>query len=93
MHARIPLDVDLEDKLIYGLTPARLVYLVLALLAAFATWSAHWAPPPIRVIAAAVIAACGAIAAWGSWRGRPVDGWAVDLTMFAIASYRIRWRR
>lgn len=93
MHARIPLDVDLEDKLIYGLTPARLVYLVLGLLAAFATWSTPWAPPPIRAIAAAVIAASGAVAAWGSWRGRPMDGWVVDLTIFAIASYRIRWRR
>ena len=93
MHARIPLDVDLEDKLIYGLTPARLVYLVLALLAAFATWSTHWAPPLIRAIAAAVIAASGAIAAWGSWRGRRVDGWVVDLAMFAVASYRITWRR
>lgn len=93
MHARIPLDVDLEDKLIYGLTPARLVYLVLALLAAFATWSSQWAPSPVRAIAASVIAALGAGAAWGRWRGRPIDGWVTDLAIYTAATYRIAWRR
>ena len=48
MPARIPLDVDLEDKLLYGLTPTRLAYLVIALLAAFSTWSSPWASAPIR---------------------------------------------
>ena len=93
MHARIPLDVDLEDKLIYGLTPARLVYLVLGLLAAFAAWSTHWAPTPIRATAAALIATSGVVAAWGRWRGRPIDGWVVDLALFTLATYRVTWRR
>lgn len=93
MHARIPLDVDLEDKLIYGLTPARLVYLVLGLLAAFASWSTHWAPTAIRAAVAALIAASGVVAAWGRWRGRPIDGWVVDLAIFTVASYRVTWRR
>src|SRR5207245_534446 len=35
MPARVPLDVDLEDKLLYGLTPIRLVYLVVSLLVSF----------------------------------------------------------
>ena len=93
MHARIPLDVDLEDKLIYGLTPMRLVYLVVGLLAAFAVWTAHWAPPYARGGLAAVIAAAGAAAAWGRWRGRALDGWAVDLALFVALNYRLRWRR
>lgn len=100
MHARIPLDVDIEDKLLYGLTPTRLAYLVVSLLAAFATWSTHWAPTAIRAPAAIVIAGLGAAAAWGRWRGRALDGWAVDLSLFAIANYHIqvrmprgRWRR
>jgi membrane associated rhomboid family serine protease len=92
VHARIPLDVDLEDKLIYGLTPTRLAYLVIALLAGFATWSTHWAPSPVRGSSAVVIAIAGAIAAWGRWRGRPLDGWAIDLAIYLVGNHRLRWQ-
>jgi len=44
MPARVLLDVDLEDKLLYGLTPMRLAYLVVALLGGFALWSSPWSP-------------------------------------------------
>ena len=90
--ARIPLDIDMEDKLLYGLTPARLGYIVVALLAAFSVWSAHWATIPIRGAIAILIAALGASAAWGRWRGRPLDGWATDIAMFVTATYRVRFR-
>jgi hypothetical protein len=92
LHAHIPLDVDLEDKLIYGLTPTRLAYLVIALLAAFATWSTRWAPPPIRGGTALVIFVVGAIAAWGRWRGRPLDGWAIDLAIYIVGNHRVKWK-
>jgi hypothetical protein len=86
------LDVDLEDKLLYGLTPTRLAYLVIGLLAAFAIWSAHWAPSAIRATIAGTLAVMGAAAAWGRWHRRPLDGWAVDLFLFAASSYRLQWR-
>jgi hypothetical protein len=90
VHARIPLDVDLEDKLIYGLTPTRLAYLVIALLAGFATWSTHWAPSPVRGSVALLIAMVGAVAAWGRWRGRPLDGWAIDLAIYFVGNHRLK---
>jgi hypothetical protein len=90
--ARIPLDVDLEDRLLYGLTPTRLVYLVIALLAAFSVWSTHWAPSPVRATCAALIAGIGAAAAWGKWRGRPVDSWAVDVLAYVTSTYRLEAR-
>ena len=93
MAARVPLDVDLEDKLLYGLTPTRLVYLVIALLSAFAIWSAHWSITPVRGAAAAALSVVGAVAAWGRWRGRPLDRWLTDLSLFVLATYRVRWRR
>ena len=93
MHARIPLDVDLEDKLIYGLTPIRLAYVVISLLAGFATWSGHWAHPTVRIAIAVAIAAIGAAAAWGRWRGRPFDSWAIDLAYFIACNYRVKVRR
>lgn len=93
MPARIPLDIDLEDKLLYGLTPTRLAYLVVALLAAFPVWSSHWAPTPVRACAAGAVAVVGAGFAWGRWRGRPADRWLSDIVVFSLATYRVRWRR
>jgi len=91
--ARIPLDIDLEDKLLYGLTPTRLAYLVVALLAAFSVWSSHWAPTPVRACAAGAIAVVGAGFAWGRWQGRPADTWLSDIVVFSLATYRVRRRR
>lgn len=85
----MPLDVDLEDKLLYGLTPMRLGYLVVGLLAAFSAWSAHWAPGVVRGALAAVMCIVAAASAWGRWRGRAADDWVVDCAAFAIANYRL----
>ena len=91
VRARIPLDVDLEDRLLYGLTPARLAYLVVALLAGFSAWSTHWAPAPPRAAAAVITVLVGAAAAWGRWKGRALDNWAIDLVAFCISNYGLRW--
>jgi hypothetical protein len=91
MSARAPLDVDLEDKLLYGLTPTRLGYVVVGLLVAFALWGSHWAPAPLRALASSVEIGFAAAAAWGHWRGRPVDGWAVDAVRFLAANRRVSW--
>lgn len=92
MPSRVPLDVDMEDRLLFGLTPTRLVYLVVALLAAFSTWSGRWAPSPVRTICATALLIAGAGAAWGRWRGRPVDAWVTDVALFVSAAYRLRWK-
>src|SRR5258706_2222605 len=89
MRATAPLDVDLEDKLLYGLTPMRLAYLVVGLVTGFGAWSSPWAPSPLRAFACSAIVAAGAIAAWGRWRGRAVDGWAADLLVFVINTHRV----
>jgi len=93
MPARIPLDVDLEDKLLYGLTPMRLAYLLVALVAAFGLWSSHWAPAVVRGVAAATVAATGASVAWGRWHGRAADEWAADMAVFAVNNHVLEWRR
>ena len=93
MRARVPLDVDLEDRLLYGLTPVRLGYLVLSLLAGIAVWSAVWIPAYARVPISLVAVTCGAALAWGRWRGRAADSWALDLVRFILWSRRIAWSR
>ena len=91
MAARVPLDVDLEDRLLYGLTPMRLAYAVGALLAGFATWSSPWGPTLLRATVALVVIGIGAIVSWGRWRGTPADVWAVDLALFAVRTHRVAW--
>ncbi|HEV2033564.1 MAG TPA: hypothetical protein VGU71_05120 [Candidatus Dormibacteraeota bacterium] len=91
MPARAPLDVDLEDKLLYGLTPTRLGYVVLAFLCGFAMWSSRWAAMPIRAAACLVVFAAGATLAWGRWRGRAVDSWLTDIAAFVPRTQRVVW--
>ena len=93
MRARVPLDVDLEDRLLYGLTPIRLAYLVLAGLGALAIWESHLGFAPLRGVIATLVLSLGAGLAWGRWRGRPADRWLVDLATFAINTRRIRLER
>jgi hypothetical protein len=93
MRARAPLDVDLEDKLLYGLTPTRLAYLVVALLGGFALWSSPWAPSPLRAVAGLAAVGIGALAAWGRWRGRAADVWVADIAMFAMQTNRVAWNK
>jgi hypothetical protein len=91
--ARVPLDVDLEDKLLYGLTPVRLAYMVVAVLAGIALWSSNWAPVPFRAVAAAACIGVGATVSWGSWRGRAADSWIVDIVLFIARTHRVEWNR
>lgn len=87
------MDVDLEDKLLYGLTPARLAYLAVALLAGLALWSSPWAPSPVRAVACLAVVGIGAAAAWGRWRGRAVDAWVADISIFVINTHRMAWNK
>jgi hypothetical protein len=91
MPARVPLDVDLEDRLLYGLTPTRLAYLVVALVSGFALWSSPWAPTPVRAFAALLTIGIGAVAAWGHWKGRAVDLWLIDIVLYIARSHQVTW--
>jgi hypothetical protein len=88
--ARVPLDVDLEDRIIFGLTPQRFGYLVLGALAAFASWSQHSWPEVLRAAAGLPFLVLAAAAAWGRWRGRAFDGYLMDVGRYAIANYEVR---
>jgi hypothetical protein len=91
MPARVPLDVDLEDKLLYGLTPMRLAYLVVSLLAGFALWSSAWSPQPARAAACVLVIGLGGVLAWGRWRARAADQWLSDAAIFVVRRYRVTW--
>lgn len=90
MPARVPQDVDLEDRLVFNLTPVQFGYLVIGALAAGIVWKFPWAPGPIRLLAALPPALAGAALAWGRWRGRAFDAWAADLLLFLRHNLRLR---
>jgi hypothetical protein len=92
MRARVPLDVDLEDRLVYGLTPMRLAYAVLAGLGAMALWSAQWLVAPVRLPLVVLVLAAGAVLAYGRFSGRPADEWLVDSIVFVVCTRRLMWR-
>jgi hypothetical protein len=89
--ARVPLDVDLEDRLLYGLTPMRLAYAMGALLAAFTLWSSPWGPVALRAVASSLVIGVGAIMSWGRWRGAPADRWLVEFLLFVSRTRRLLW--
>ena len=91
MHARVPLDVDLEDRLVWGLTPLRLAYAVLAVLAAMAVWSMNGVAAAARLPLVVVILVAGASLAWGRFRGRAADSWLIDLAIFVWSTRRVKW--
>jgi hypothetical protein len=93
MRARVPLDVDLEDRLVYGLTPIRLAYMILAVLGALAIWSSQWMFVPARGFLAVATLVIGAALAWGRWRGRAADGWVMDFGAFVLGTRRLKWVR
>ena len=89
MPARVPQDVDLEDRLIYGLSPLRFGYLVIAALGALSLWRVDAVPPWLRAVPCLLLVGLAAALAWGCWQGRSLDRWLVDLAVFAGRNYRL----
>jgi hypothetical protein len=90
MHAAVPHDVDLEDRLVFGLTPIRFGYLVIAVLAAVGLWNLHQLPVSVRLVPCLLVAALAVALAWGRWRGRPLDRLALDAAIFCRRNYGLR---
>jgi hypothetical protein len=89
MPARVPLDVDLEDKLLYGLTPMRLAYLLVSLLGGFALWSTPWSAGPVRAVSCIAVIGLGVAMSWGRWRARAADRWLADIAIYGLGRYRV----
>ena len=90
MRARVPLDVDLEDRLVFGLTPIRLGYVVLSGLGGLAAWSSQF-PMPVRAVMSVIVLGCGVAVAWGRWNGRAADTWLLDLASFIVRTRQVTW--
>lgn len=88
MRARIPAGIDLEDRLLYGLSPARLGYVVALLVVA--AW--FWRQPlwvPLRVVPGLALLLVAAAVGWWKHEGRHLDAWAEDLARHLLTAYRL----
>jgi hypothetical protein len=93
MAVRAPQDVDLEDKLIFGLSPLRFGYLVVAALTCLCTWRFEDLPAAVRLPASLAVLAAGAALAWGRWRGQAADRCLLDAVLFARRNYHLKMGR
>jgi hypothetical protein len=89
----MPQDVDLEDRLIYGLTPGRFGYLVVAAISAIMLWNLTAVSPDLRLPGCVCLCAAGAVLGWGRLGGRPADRYLLDALLFYCRTYRPRRRR
>ena len=80
------MDVDLEDRLLFGLPPLRLGYVAIAAIVALAAWRAV---PVVGAVLAVVVAAIGAAFGWGQWRGRGADHWVVAASLWLARTRRL----
>src|SRR5919197_1458497 len=90
-RVRLPADVELEDRLAFGLTARQLLLLGAAALAAYGLYSvaAPLVPLPVAVAAAAPVAIAGALLALGRLEGLPAD----RLALAALGHLRSPRRR
>ncbi|HVD00376.1 MAG TPA: hypothetical protein VNG93_04410 [Candidatus Dormibacteraeota bacterium] len=88
MRTRIPAGIDLEDRLLYGLSPARLGYVIGLLVIAAWFWRQHlWSP--LRVLPGLLLLGAAATIGWWRHEGRHLDAWAEDAGRHLLASYRV----
>ena len=91
MNARVPQDVDLEDRLIYGLSPVRFGYLAVGALAAYVLAAHTGVAGVLRMPGAVLLLGVAAAVAWVRWRGRSLDAWALDLAIYARRNLEVRF--
>jgi hypothetical protein len=85
------MDVDLEDRLVFGLTPQRFGYVTVAALAAMASWHAL---PFVGGVLGVLCLAVGAALGWLRWHGRGLDHWVVASVLWVVRTRRVevdRW--
>ncbi|MBJ7603314.1 MAG: hypothetical protein JF888_09035 [Candidatus Dormibacteraeota bacterium] len=98
MRARVPQGVDLEDKLIFGLSPIRFGYLVIAVIGAFTVWGLQVLPGVVRAFCCLLMLLSGPVLAWGRVCGTRSDRLAWDCLVFLRRNHTLElaaleWRK
>lgn len=90
----VPTHLNVEDTLIFGLTPRQLVRVSIGATLAYAAWDQGPAlPDELRLGLAAVLATFGLIVGLLKPAGRPLDQWILAALLFFVLPRRKVWRR
>ena len=96
LRHEIPTHLDVQDKVLFGLTTRQTMHLLLGLAAAAAVWthlpSSELVPVAVRFAAVAVCLCAALVAALVRPHGRGIEEWAVVVLRYAATPRRSVWR-
>jgi len=89
----LPTHLEVEDRLIAGLTARQLLRLVIGASLAYGVWDQlPWLPQEARLAVASVLAITGLMFALLQPGGRPLDQWLLAGLLFVLLPRRLGWR-
>jgi hypothetical protein len=92
-HHEVPTHLNVEDKVLFGLTVRQFLYVLMGCSAAYTAWDQlSTAAFGTRVIAAGMCAAVALAFALLRPAGRALEEWVVAALLFATSPRRATWR-
>ena len=92
-HHEVPTHLNVEDKIVFGLSVRQLLYLLVGSSASYTLWQQFAATGDVvRVSLAALSLATTLAFALVRPAGRPLEEWVAALLLFAAAPRRAVWR-
>jgi hypothetical protein len=89
----VPTHLNVEDRLIFGLTVRQFLYLLVGSSASYALWEQMaTAPQPVRIVGVALCVAVTLAFALLKPGGRPLEEWLVALLAYLASPRRATWR-
>ena len=89
----IPTHLDVEDKLLFGLTARQFLYVLMGASSAYALWEQLvLAPTPVRMGIPAVCVLASVVVALVRPFGRPLEEWLIAALIYFGRPRRTTWR-
>jgi hypothetical protein len=91
-HHEVPTHLDVEDKLLFGLTARQFLYLVVGCSLAYGLWQQPTLPDGVRLGLAVACSLTAAALALVRPLGRPLEEWFVAGLFYAASPRQSTWR-
>ena len=89
----IPTHLNVEDKLVFGLTARQFLYVLVGGTLAYAVWDqASMAPSALRVSVTAVCLLASTVIALFRPLGRPLEAWILAVLLYCSTPRRCTWQ-
>jgi hypothetical protein len=89
----IPTHLNVEDKLLFGLTARQFLYVLVGTSLSYGMWDQTVAAPPaLRVTIVAICLLAAAAMAWLRPHNRPLEEWLLASCVYVATPRRATWR-